>query len=252
LESHWNNNLSTEGREVNNIFKGIYASEIYPILKGEHYGGVEAGVYMLNLLNRLGIKEGKILDVCCGEFTDGLYLINRGYKVDGLDGSEEFLAIARKKAPLSAFICSNVQEDWVKEPGYYNLTYMMASWFLVDDPRGLVDSLSRAITKGGYFVFDFSNKDAFTEGVIEKDEDFSTFSRKVKVDIQGNIRTAEYKYYIDGNTIPVKHVTRLYTVWEVAEILGPNFIIEDGFSGLSFSPANWSEDKIVTIVAKRN
>jgi len=240
---------------MNNIFRGDYASEIYPILKQEQYGGVEAGEYVTEMLNRLGITEGRILDVCCGEFTDGLYLIQRGYKVDGLDGSEEFLTIARKKAPLSAFICSNVEDDWSREPGYYNLAYMMASWFLLDNPSGLVKNLSNAIMSGGYFIFDFSNKDAFTEGVIEKDEEFSTFQRKVKVDIKDNIRTAEYVYYVDDDpehNIYVKHVTKLYSLWDVAEMLSPNFIIGDAFSGLSFDPANWTNDKFITIVANRN
>jgi len=248
------NNLSIEDSEMHNIFQGIYASEIYPILKQEQYGGVEAGEYMEMTLDRLGMKEAKILDVCCGEFTDGLYLINRGYKVDGLDGSEEFLAIAREKAPLSAFICSNVQENWSREPGYYNLAYMMASWFLVDDPRGLVDNLSNAIMSGGYFVFDFSNKDAFKEGISEKEEMFSTFSRRVKVNVKGNIREASYEYYLVSGEEPyrVEHVTRLYSVWDVAEMLSPNFVIVDAFSGLSFESVNWSDDKIVTVVAKRN
>lgn len=253
MESELEINHSIEKDVMNNIFKGDYANTIYPILKEEQYGGTEAAEYIEKVLFRLEIDQGKILDVCCGEFTDGLYLVNRGHKVDGLDGSEEFINIARNKSPLSVFMRSNVEDDWVKELGYYDLVYMMASWFLIDNPRKLVENISKTLSEKGYFVFDFSNKDAYSDSIIRKNEDFSSFKRDVEVRVENGVRIAKYRYYIDDNrTIDVEHVTKLYSLWEVVDLLTPYFIVHEAFSGLTFNEVNWKEDKFVTIIAKRN
>lgn len=246
-------NHLTESKKVNNIFDGDYASTIYPILKNEQYGGTEAGEYLEKVLTKLGIHHGKLLDVCCGEFTDGLYLVNKGYNVDGLDGSENFIQISRKKAPFSAFIRTNVEENWAKDLSYYDMVYMMASWFLINNPIKLVENVYKTLSPNGYFVFDFSNKDAFSEGISNKYEEFSAFKREVRVEIKNDLRVANYKYNFDGTESPVlvEHVTKLYSLWDIIESLGCGFKVVNTFSGLTFNEVNWKEDKFVTIIARK-
>ncbi len=60
-----------------------------------------------NALMKNGIKSGKVLDAGCGTGMLSFYLYDKGYKVTGVDLSEEMLIKARKKS-----LENNVRIDW--------------------------------------------------------------------------------------------------------------------------------------------
>ena len=64
-----------------------------------------------------------ILDLCCGTGQLTQILTERGYRVTGLDGSEEMLRFARKNAPNAKFFLDDART--FKLPAMFNLVISM-------------------------------------------------------------------------------------------------------------------------------
>ena len=54
--------------------------------------------YILQIINRLRIKKGKVLDIGCGDGTISLFLASNGWSVVGFDVSKKAVDIANKNA----------------------------------------------------------------------------------------------------------------------------------------------------------
>lgn len=59
----------------------------------------------------VGRLNKSVLDLCCGTGQLGLYLLNRGYKVIGIDLSES-ISILRKGAPGATLRLVRQNSDW--------------------------------------------------------------------------------------------------------------------------------------------
>ncbi len=58
--------------------------------------------YIDRFLNSL-LPKGKVLDVACGPGMLTKYILNKGFRAEGIDLSPEMLAIARQKVPSANF-----------------------------------------------------------------------------------------------------------------------------------------------------
>jgi tellurite methyltransferase len=112
-------------------------------------------------------KPGTALDVAMGQGRNALYLAERGWRVTGIDFSDEALrlardAAARRNVPLEAIQGDIEQWDYGVER--WDLVTMI---YAGDDPRH-VERLQRSIKRGGLFVLEFFAADGeptrFTHG----------------------------------------------------------------------------------------
>src|SRR5947209_2552268 len=105
----------------------------------------------------IGVPVGaRLLDVPCGNGRHAIELATRGYEMTGLDQSEEFVAEARKAAPVAI---RWVQDDmrsisWVSEfDGAYCLgnSFGYLPW---DEAQRFLSGVARCLKPGARFSVD--------------------------------------------------------------------------------------------------
>jgi SAM-dependent methyltransferase len=102
--------------------------------------------------------EASILDLCCGTGQLAQVLIPRGYRITGLDGSEEMLVFARENAPAGKFIHDDARS--FKLPAVHHavvstfdsLNHIMT----LEDLTSVFHNVFAALREGGLFLFDLN------------------------------------------------------------------------------------------------
>ncbi len=115
-----------------------------------------ANQHLINTVK--GRKPGTALDIAMGQGRNAVFLATKGWKVTGVDISDEGIRVAKEAATKARVKLTTVQAD--------NQTYDFGKdkWDLVtliyagDDPV-LIDKIKTGIKKGGLFVVEFFHKD---------------------------------------------------------------------------------------------
>lgn len=123
-----------------------------------HRDDVDADM-QLDLIEKsipLGITDS-ILDLCCGEGRHTVLLLERGYRVTGMDLSETLLNSGRKKygdIPI-------IRGDMRNIPGKFDLILSLFTSFgyfeTYEENASVLRGVNKALNDGGYFWLDFFN-----------------------------------------------------------------------------------------------
>ncbi len=106
----------------------------------------------------------RVLDVCCGSGDLTLSLVERGYVVTGLDGSEQMLAHARRRAPQARFLLEDARAFSLAPQfeaalsTFDSLNHVLA----LEELESVFTNVAGALVAGGLFVFDLNMQEAFT------------------------------------------------------------------------------------------
>lgn len=114
------------------------------------------------LLRRIS-AGGHVLDLCCGTGQTAAALLDRGFMVTGVDGSEEMLRVARQNASAVKFICADARYFW-SAPVYDGLVSTFDSLNHIMNLEELTQvfrNVHAALAKGGLFLFDMNLEQAF-------------------------------------------------------------------------------------------
>lgn len=106
-----------------------------------------------------------VLDLCCGTGRHAVELAKRGFKVSGLDISQDFLQVARERAHTVGVDVYWINQDVRQIP--YNNTFdlvfiMFGAWgYFNTDQENLkvLSEVHNALRNEGYFLLDFFNHD---------------------------------------------------------------------------------------------
>ena len=127
------------------------------------------GQRALPVLERLILRHltdgARILDLCCGTGQGTQALLQRGYRVDGLDGSEEMLRFARKNAPDGNFILEDVR-TFKSTPVYDGVISLFDSLnhvMTLDELSLTFRNVYAALVGGGIFVFDLNMEEGYKQ-----------------------------------------------------------------------------------------
>jgi SAM-dependent methyltransferase len=136
----------------------------------------------LNILDQIFFPflrpEPYILDLCCGDGRVMLYLRARGYRVCGLDGSEEMLRYARERLPDAPIHLADARDFSLPEPvdavlsTFDSLNHVMSG----EELRQVFDCVFASLRPGGRFVFDLNREVAYrtlwvlTGATVEEDK----------------------------------------------------------------------------------
>lgn len=112
-------------------------------------------------------KPGTALDIAMGQGRNALYLAERGWRVTGIDFSDEALHQAREAATRRNLSLDAIQGD-IEHWDYGVERWDLVSMIYAGDDAQMVERLQRSIKRGGLFVLEFFADDGqatrFTHG----------------------------------------------------------------------------------------
>jgi SAM-dependent methyltransferase len=105
----------------------------------------------------------RVLDLCCGIGDLSLELDRRGYRVTGIDGSEEMLRYARERVPAAEFIHADAREFELEQRFDAALSTFdsMNHILTLGELARAFANVARVLVPGGLFVFDMNMQESF-------------------------------------------------------------------------------------------
>ncbi len=115
------------------------------------------------LLSRIP-QHARILDLCCGSGQMARELSERGYRVIGLDGSAQMIAIAKQNAPQADFVLADARTFSLapKFDGVISSFNSLAHAANVDELTGILRNARQALKPENWLLFDLSMEGAYT------------------------------------------------------------------------------------------
>lgn len=186
-----------------------------------------SGKRALPALERLILRHlmdgARILDLCCGTGQGAQGLLQRGYRVDGLDGSEEMIRFARENAPDGNFIVEDVR-TFRPSPVYDGVISLFDSLnhvMTLDELNLTFRNVYAALVGGGIFVFDLNMEEGYKErwqgsfGIVEDDHACivrSSYSEEERV---GRFDATTFRFEEEWRRSDVTLLQRCYSEREV-------------------------------------
>lgn len=125
----------------------------------------EATPVLDRLLLPLLPRKAEILDLCCGDGRIMQTLARRGYRVCGIDGSEQMLAYAKQRLPKAELYLRDARR-FKLPPRFDAVISTFDSLNHVMDTSGLeniFENVSGCLKPGGRFVFDLNREEAYMD-----------------------------------------------------------------------------------------
>lgn len=132
----------------------------------------EAGAFMDNLTNYLNLPEnGSILDLACGKGRHSIYLNSLGYKVTGLDLSEESIAHAKQFETESLkFEIHDMSLPYREQfDAVFNLFTSFGYFKDDDDNAKTLHAIQQNLNETGFGVIDFMNVELVINNLVPKE-----------------------------------------------------------------------------------
>jgi SAM-dependent methyltransferase len=118
-----------------------------------------------------------ILDLCCGTGQIANALAEQGYRITGIDSSEQMIALAHRNAPGATFVVDDARTFQLDDSFqavlsiFDSLNHMMT----LDDLAAVFRRVYAALETGGWFLFDLNTEEGFKAnwqgsfGIVEDD-----------------------------------------------------------------------------------
>ncbi len=141
---------------------GNYARYYDLLYRDKQYA--EETAYLVRLINRFAPKAKSLIELGCGTGYHAARLAEQGYRVHGVDMSDEMLAAAKKRvaalpksvASRMSFSAGDIREARVKEKFdvALSLFHVISYQTTNDDVRRAFDTARAHLRKGGALIFD--------------------------------------------------------------------------------------------------
>jgi SAM-dependent methyltransferase len=154
-----------------NWFSTWFDSPYYHILY-KNRNEEEAQVFMDNITHYLNMPEnGTILDLACGKGRHSIYLNKLGYKVTGVDLSENSIATANESSNETLqFITHDMREPWNETyDAVFNLFTSFGYFDTHEDNIKTLKAIKDSINEYGFGVIDFFNSDFIIENLVAEE-----------------------------------------------------------------------------------
>lgn len=148
----------------------------------ERYWCEEVPPAIFTVIERLLLPElkrgSRILDLCCGTGYTAARLEKNGYRVTGIDGSEEMLRFAKRHAPGSRFVLADARSFHLQQTfdavvsTFDSLNHLMT----LAELEAALTHVYRALVPVGLFLFDMNMESGFLKhwadyySIVESDE----------------------------------------------------------------------------------
>jgi len=242
-------------------FEEWFDSPLYDLLYSNR--NEEEAVQLATLIEKIiPLKEyPNVLDLGCGRGRHSLTLAERGYKVTGIDLSEEAIRVASEKAVQRnlknvKFIVRDMRNPL---PGKFDSVvnlFTSFGYFKEDDENiRVLESVSRMTRKDGIFLLDYMNADWVRKNYKPEGEgEFRDIHYKIRRYIKNNIIYKEIRFEGAALEKPKTYIeqVKLYDLeWFIETFDEFGFDIEKVFGnyeGMTYNPELCS--RLVMVVNK--
>jgi SAM-dependent methyltransferase len=100
-------------------------------------------------------QEAQILDLCCGAGHLANKLVQKGYQVTGIDGSERLIQYSRNNAPRAKFLIEDVR-DFKLSSSFHAVDYGLNHVINLKELTNVFKNVYTALLPDGLFMFDLS------------------------------------------------------------------------------------------------
>ncbi|MBP7055764.1 MAG: methyltransferase domain-containing protein [Candidatus Omnitrophica bacterium] len=156
---------------LHKIYKKLHYNVALPDEKGEYSSGVWQDAARKQTLECLAGREGRILEIGCGEglLLAQLQKVAPNAELYGIDNSEQRIELAKSRLePSAPGISSRLTladatnlpfpDDYFNATICINVTLALPSFDIV---KAVITEMARITKKGGYIIFEYRNKDNF-------------------------------------------------------------------------------------------
>jgi SAM-dependent methyltransferase len=109
---------------------------------------------------------GTVIDLCCGSGHLTSRILLRGFRVIGIDRSMGMLTCARRRLPQVPLVCADASRFAIDARADAAVSTFDSMNHILDDTelRATFACVSRALSRGGVFVFDVNTDEAYLTG----------------------------------------------------------------------------------------
>jgi SAM-dependent methyltransferase len=129
---------------------------------------------LVETVGRAGVKPGAALDVAMGQGRNALYLAAHGWRVTGVDFSDEGIAAARSAATQRKLTLDALGMD-LDDYDFGNGKWDLVTMIYATDNAGWMEKIKTGLRKGGLFVLEYfaldpknGQDDGIPPGKLEK------------------------------------------------------------------------------------
>jgi SAM-dependent methyltransferase len=235
--------------------------ETLPVLFPESRMG-QAKEEVEQLLALAGIPSGAaVLDLCCGVGRHSLELARRGFRVTGVDRTQEYLDLAASAAGREALCLELVREDMRKfrrQASFDAVINLFTSFGYFKDPRddqAVVDNVYASLRSGGMLVMQLMSKEVLARIFRARDwqeQDGLLVLEERKVRQSWSWVESRWTVISDRRRVNLDLSHRLYSASELTVLLrdrGFGEVVACG--GLDGSPYDENANRLVVVACKR-
>ena len=148
-------------------FNSPYYHELYSNRDFE-----EAKNFINNIVHQLALKpDARVLDLACGKGRHTAQLASHGFRVSGIDLSEQNIVSARNQYPECKFIRADMRHAL---PATYDAIFNVFTSFGYfedsNDNRKVIQNMCRALNPAGWLVLDYLNPEYVIQNLVTEEE----------------------------------------------------------------------------------
>lgn len=220
---------------------------------------------MINLLQRsISVNtKSRVLDIACGSGRHSLELARRGFEVTGFDLSEFLIKEAKKGLKESVekdlkvkFLIKDMRDFNFKGSFDIAVNIFTSFGYFDNDKENfqVIKNVSDSLKKGGYFVFDFINKNYLVKNIVPYSLSRNgKFTIKQKRRIENDFVIKEISIKKGKELLEFNEILRLYSLNEFKKVFESyNLRIQNLYGDYSGNKFNLNKSQRLIIIAKKN
>lgn len=210
----------------------------------------------------LNLSSGEsILDLYCGYGRHAIELAKQGFKITGVDATQDFLDIAVQKAQEAnvniTFTKTDMRElDYSQNFAAVINMFAAFGYFTDDENANIIKLVAKALQPKGLFLIDLLNRDWMVRNNLNRywRHPSGECVLSYKVELEHGIATMKRQLInqVTGTKTQYEFVLRAYSLPEMANIFrNSGFSIIETYGGFDGRPYS-SETPRMIILAKKN
>jgi ubiquinone/menaquinone biosynthesis C-methylase UbiE len=210
----------------------------------------------------LGLPSGaRILDVPCGQGRHAHLLAEAGFDIDGLDYSEQLLAVARKRgtAPNLRYTRGDMRKlpaRWARRfDAVLNLFTSFGFFAHPRDDAQVIQEFARVLKRGGLLIWHGGSRDGVMARFLAKDwwtaSDGTLFVQHREFDPLAGVLSVHSTWRRRARQGFREHRLRLYTATRLSELCTEaGLVVEEAYDGFDEKPLRRTSSEMLLVARK--